>query len=130
MLTYEVQYKCLLSPWNMPTIHYRYRKSGKFFWERKDRVLIDDFAWLHCEEYYADNDYTAPSFIPMYERMSIMRKIIDERYNGRLVNYINAMVEYEIVDGLIQNNEDSEAIELAMSFVSNEWNTTTIRIGE
>ena len=127
MLTYEVQYRCYLSELHhdLPFIHYRYRKSGKIFWEHSDRVPIDQFAAEHWKNEYYDGKAVR---MTLYNRMRIMRDILDRDYKGNLKNYVKAMVEFEIMSDLIDNEEDYDAQEICLSFVTDGWERTTVRV--
>lgn len=128
MMTYEVQYKCYLPELYVsyiPIIKYRYRKSGSVFWEKRDTVVIDQFAAQHWKkEYYTES----PERMVTYDRMRTMQEIIDKRYNGNLKNYVKAMVEFEIMSDLIDKEEEYETLEISLSFVTDGWERTTVRV--
>ena len=64
----------------------------------------------------------------LYNRMRIMRDILDREYKGNLKNYVKAMVEFEIMSDLIDNEEDYDAQEICLSFVTDGWERTTVRV--
>ncbi len=131
MTTYEVMYKCCLPDCYhsvVPEIRYKRRKSGKLLWKKK-RVDIDCFAMRHWKEYYDDSlKLVVANSMPVYERVYIMRNILNNEYDGSLKNYVKAMVEYEIMSELIEQSEDYETTEICLSFVTNGWQHTTVRL--
>lgn len=127
MLTYEVQYRCYISNLypNLPFIRYRYRRSGKLFWEKKEQVFFDWFASEYWKtEYYDEN----VNRISAYNRVRIMRRILDNKYGGSLKNYVRAMVEYEIMSDLIDKEEDYATQEICLSFITDGWERTSVRL--
>ncbi len=127
MLTYEVQYKCYLSALypGLPIIRYRYRRSGKVFWEEKGEVPIDHFAAGHWMGAYYDDDL---SRMGMYDRVRIMREILDEEYNGNLGEYVRSMVEFWIMNDSAVEEETHDIREISLSFVTDGWERTTVRL--
>ena len=128
MTTYEVQFKCYLPEVyvsRVPVIKYRYRRNGKVFWEKKDIVAIDHFASQYWKKEYYGED---PSEMPTYNRVRTMREILDKEYNGNLRNYVRAMVEFEIMSDLIDKEEDYDTREISLSFVTDGWERTTVRL--
>lgn len=128
MATYEVQYKCYLCKLypNLPFVRYKYRRSGSVFWEKQRRTYIDQFAFEHWKnEYYNDNI----NEIATYDRVRIMRDILDKEYNGDLRNYMKAMVEFEITNDLI-DKEDDNTREISLSFVTDGWQRISIKLKE
>lgn len=127
MLTYEVQYKCYLSELypNLPFIRYRYRRSEKVFWEKKAQAYLDQFASEYWRNEYYDED---PSRMATYNRVRTMREILDKEYDGNLRNYVRAMVEFEIMSDLIDKEEDYDTHEISLSFVTDGWERTTVRL--
>lgn len=131
MATYEVMYKCCLPDYChsvVPEIHYKYRECGKFLWKKK-RVDIDRFAMRHWKKEYYDNRLVVPNLMPVHERVYIMRDILNNEYSDSLKDYVKAMVEYEIMSELIEQSEDYETTEICLSFVTNGWKRTTVRLG-
>jgi len=129
MVTYEVQYKCYLPDSylpQMPQICYRYRKIGKVFWEKKQVVDIDHYALSRWSYEYYDDMLCSQ----INERVRIMRSILDKEYNGYLINYVEAMVEYEIMSDLINKEEERDTLNISLSFVTNGWKRTTVRLGK
>lgn len=130
MTTYEVMYKCYLPVYCdslVPQIYYKYRKCGKILWKKK-RVDIDRFAMRHWKKGYYDSRLVVPNLIPEHERMCIIRDVINNEYDGSLKNYVKAMVEYEIMSELIEQSGDYETMEISLSFVTNGWKRTTVRL--
>lgn len=130
METYEVMYKCCLPDYChsvVPEIHYKYRKCGKFLWKKK-RVDIDRFAMRHWKREYYDNRLVVANLMPVHERVYIMRDILNNEYSDSLKNYVKAMVEYEIMSELIEQSEDYETMEICLSFVTDGWKRTTVRL--
>lgn len=130
MTTYEVMYKCYLPVCCyslVPQIYYKYRKCGKILWKKK-RVDIDRFAMRHWKKGYYDGRLVVPNLIPEHERMCIIRDVINNEYDGSLKNYVKAMVEYEIMSELIEQSGDYETMEISLSFVTNGWKRTTVRL--
>ena len=128
MTTYEVQFKCYLPEVyvsRVPVIKYRYRRNGKVFWEKKDIVAIDHFASQYWKKEYYGED---PSEMPTYNRMLTMREIIDREYGGSLKNYVRAMVEFEIMSDLIDREEELDTLQISLSFVTDGWERTTVRL--
>ena len=52
----------------------------------------------------------------------------DKEYNGNLRNYVRAMVEFEIMSDLIDKEEDYDTREISLSFVTDGWERTTVRL--
>lgn len=128
MVNYEVQFKCYLSKTNhTPFIQYKYRKSGKIFWEKNEVVAIDRFASRYWNYEYYDAYDGAPSAA---DRIRIMRKILDDRYHGKLINYVRAMVEHEIMNELINKEEEYETLDISLTFVTNGWQKINVRLGD
>lgn len=127
MITYEIQFKCYLPEVyvsRVPVIQYRYRRSGNVFWEKKDIVAIDHFALRYWKKEYYDEDQNK---MAAYNRVRIMREILDKEYNGNLRKYVRAMVEFEIMSDLI-DKEDYDTREISLSFVTDGWERTTVRL--
>lgn len=128
MITYEVQFKCYLPEVyvsRVPVIQYRYRRSGKVLWEKKDIVAIDHFASQYWEKEYYDEE---PNEMVAYNRMLTMREIVDKKYGGSLKNYVRAMVEFEIMSDLIDREEELDTLQISLSFVTDGWECTTVRL--
>ena len=127
MITYEIQYKCYLSnkhP-NLPLLRYKYRESGKVLWERKETVEIDKFASLYWgREYYEGSLRNMTT----YNRVCTIREILNREYGGNLKNYVRAMAEFEIVNDMIDRDEENEAYEISLSFITDGWEETTVKL--
>ena len=63
-----------------------------------------------------------------YNRVRTMREILDKEYNGNLRNYVRAMVEFEVMSDLIDKEEDYDTREISLSFVTDGWERTTVRV--
>ena len=88
--------------------------------------MLDQFSRHHWrEEYYPDGDGSMLT----YNRLTTMRKILDEKYHGYLRNYVKAMVEYEIMNDVIEREKDLDAVEVALSFITDGWEQTSVRPG-
>ena len=126
-MIYEVQYKCCLSEFypELPLIRYRYRRSGRFFWEKKLSAYLDRFASEHWQNEYYDED---PDRMTAYNRVRTMREILDKEYGGNLKNYVRAMVEFEIMSDLIDKEKDCDTREISLSFLTDGWEETTVRV--
>lgn len=128
MMTYDVQFKCYLPEiyvCRVPVIGYRYKQSNKVFWEKKDTVAIDHFASMYWgKEFYSEN----LNDMDTYNRMLTIREIIDKKYGGSLKNYVRAMVKFEIMSDLIDREEELDTLEISLSFVTNGWEHTTVRV--
>ena len=121
---YDVQYNSYLSSIypNLPVVNYRYKKSGKALWERKETVVIDDFASRYWKnEYYNE-------FVAYERRIYIIKEVIDKEYNGSLESYIRAMVRFEIMSDLINKGYDPDAQEIAISLVTDGWKSTEVEL--
>ena len=123
MLTYDVRYRCYISN-NIPFVRYKYRRVGMFFWQKRKQA-IDDFALKYWKDKYYDADIDD---IGGYNRVRIMRDIIDNEYDGSVENYIEAMLEFEIMSDLIEKRGDYETREISLSFITDGCVRTTIGI--
>lgn len=100
-------------------------EKRKSFWEKKEQVFFDWFASKHWKaEYYGKNI----DRIAVYNQVRIMRRILGNEYGGSLKNYVRAMVEYEIMSDLIDKEEDYETQEICLSFITDGWERTTVRL--
>lgn len=82
----------------------------------------------HWKREYYDGRLVVPNLMPEHERMCIIRDVINNEYDGSLKNYVKAMVEYEIMSELIEQSGDYETMEISLSFVTNGWKRTTVRL--
>ena len=143
-MIYQLRYKCDFKYDSyLPHITYKYRKIGKFFWEKKCTIPIDDFAYFKWKnEYYefdrhchgrSDSAVTQRQNLDgmlAYSRMCIMRNILDEKYDGNLESYVKSMVEFDIMADMIREDINKEAFDICLSFVTDGWKTTTVEVKE
>lgn len=126
-MTYELKYKCDFKGtpgFDMPYITYKYRPAGKLFWIEKCTEYIDRFAYLKWDRFY-DRYYED---MPLYTRAYILRTILNEKYNGNLESYVKDIVEFWVMDRLIEIEKDTDTLDICMSFVTKGWRSTTVDI--
>ena len=127
-MIYQLRYKCDFKYDSyLPHITYKYRKIGKFFWEKKCTIPIDDFAYFKWKNEYYEFDRHG---MLAYSRMCIMRNILDEKYDGNLESYVKSMVEFDIMADMIKEDMNKETFDICLSFVTDGWKTTTVRVKE
>ena len=88
-------------------------------------MYLDQFASEYWKDKYYDDDL---SRMATYHRVHTMREILDKEYGGNLRGYVKAMVEFEIMSDLIDKEEDYDTREISLSFVTDGWERTTVRV--
>ena len=134
-MVYQVKYKCHLeldiSGNFVPVITYKYKREDKRRWKKKKERPIDHFAYFEFDkEYYGSRAGGIDSYLYMdvYDRMKIMRRIIDDRYSGSFEEYVKDMVKFDIESNQVLNTMEYEAFNIALSFTTDGWKGTTIAL--
>lgn len=134
-MVYKVKYKCRLeldiSGNFVPVITYKYKREDKKRWKKKEERPIDHFAYFEFDrEYYGSHAGGTNSYlyIDVYNRMKIMRRIIDDKYSGSLEEYVKAMVKFDIEANQVRDIMECEALDIALSFTTGGWKGTTVQV--
>lgn len=134
-MVYQVKYKCRLesdiSGNFIPAIIYKYKREDKKHWKKKEERPIDHFAYFKWDkEYYGSRAGGTNSYLYMsaYDRMKIIRSIIDDKYSGSLEEYVKAMVKFDIEVSQVRDIMEYEALDIALSFTTGGWKGTTVQV--
>lgn len=135
-MMYELRYKCFLAGWckrfvdgapkGVPIIRVEYRKEGEKRWAKGIEAAIDWYASEFWKEYYR----ISVTDMPLDERMYTIKEILDDRYHGDLINYVRAMVEYEVMNEHADRTSKAECSTLVTSFVTDGWKTGKVEVAE
>lgn len=124
---YEAEYKCAIKYYTIfefPTLKVKYKARGAMLWKRRSEP-IDKFARLFWKKEYYDIKFNE---FDIHWRLTTLKRIINERYNGKFDDYVAMAVKYWVMENAANKEEEREAAALMKEFVTHGWKAITVEI--